>query len=299
MASRSIRTAYTVPLAGFASPRYISADPVNDAIGLDISGAKAVMLSVVSLGAATIIAEQTLDPAGLVGWFPVMGKQEDDLQAKFTTTINVAAKAFRFSAAGLRMRFRVTALTGADLVAAVLLVSDLVDMSSPGLSGSVAEDGVASGVNPVSIGIEARNTQKAAMSATGDLVRAQATMDGKQVVVPDAIPELTWNYAALTGGIVSSVADVVLKAASGAGIRNYLRSIVIDHDVLGAATEFVIKDGATVIYRGKLQTPVQEGGGDYRFDPPLKSSANAALNFALITSVTGGVFVNASGFTGL
>lgn len=110
-----------------------------------------------------------------------------------------------------------------------------------------------------------------------------------------------WTYAAAAGGIVSSTADVVLKTAAGANVRNYLGSLMLSHDLLGAATEFVIKDGATIIFRGKLQTAATDmsnGSGPIKFDPPLRGTANTALNFALLTSTTGGVFVNAQGFTG-
>lgn len=125
--------------------------------------------------------------------------------------------------------------------------------------------------------------------------------DTNGIVVQAALSSTYWGYAAATGGIVSSVADVALKAAAGAGVRNYIKSLTIAHDVLSAVTECVVKDGATVIWRGKLQTAAVDsaaGSGTIIFDPPLRGTANTALNFALLTSVTGGVFVNAQGYTG-
>lgn len=107
-----------------------------------------------------------------------------------------------------------------------------------------------------------------------------------------------WSYAAAASGIVSSTADVALKAAGGSGVVNYLTGLTIDHDTLGAVTEFVVKSGSTVIYRGKLQTAAAEGRSAIQFWPPLKTASNAALNFALVTSVTGGVYVNAQGYSG-
>lgn len=122
--------------------------------------------------------------------------------------------------------------------------------------------------------------------------------DANGVVVQSGLSATFWSYAAASGGIVSSTADVAIKAAAGAGVRNFLKSITISHDTLSAASEFVIKDGATIVYRGKLQTAAVEGGSELIFDPPLRGTANTALNVALITSVTGGVYVNATGFTG-
>lgn len=120
-------------------------------------------------------------------------------------------------------------------------------------------------------------------------------------VVQPALSATFWQYAAAAGGIVSSTADVALKAAGAAGVRNFLSSITINHDTLSAVSECVIKDGATVIWRGKLQTAatdVANGAGTIRFNPPLRGTAATAMNFALLTSVTGGVFVNAQGYTG-
>lgn len=125
--------------------------------------------------------------------------------------------------------------------------------------------------------------------------------DTNALAVQPALSANFWQYAAASGGIVSSTADVALKAAGGAGVRNFLASITINHDTLSAATECVVKDGSTVIWRGKLQTAatdVANGAGTIRFNPPLRGTANTAMNFALISSVTGGVFVNAQGYTG-
>lgn len=124
--------------------------------------------------------------------------------------------------------------------------------------------------------------------------------DANGLVVQSGLSSTFWNYAAAAGGIVSSTADVAIAAARGAGVRNYLKSLTVSHDTLSAATELVIKDGAsTVIYRGKLQTAAVEGGSEVIFDPPLRGTANTAMNVALLTSVTGGVYVNATGYTGV
>jgi hypothetical protein len=114
----------------------------------------------------------------------------------------------------------------------------------------------------------------------------------------------TWAYAGIAGGIVSSVASVPMKAASSVtrqgsvvGMRNYLTCMQIHTDTLGAVTEVMVLDGATVIWRGKLaltNNPI-----DINFDPgTVKTSPNTALNVQLGSSVTGGVFVNAQGYVG-
>lgn len=121
-----------------------------------------------------------------------------------------------------------------------------------------------------------------------------------QVVQP-ALSATFWQYAAASGGIVSSTADVAVKTAAGAGVRNYVCGIDIAHDALGGATELVIKDGASVMWRGRLQTAAVDssnGSGAIVFSPCLRGSANTAVNVAAISSVTGGIYVNLRGYTG-
>jgi hypothetical protein len=117
--------------------------------------------------------------------------------------------------------------------------------------------------------------------------------------VADADPSSYWSYAAATSGIVNTTTAVTIKTAAGAGIRNYLSSLSISHDALGGATEIAIRDGAagTVLWRGKLQTTAAEEK-TIAFNPPLKGTANTLLEVVTLTAVTGGVFVNAQGFTG-
>ncbi len=120
----------------------------------------------------------------------------------------------------------------------------------------------------------------------------------------------SWSYAAAAGGIVNSTAGVTIKAAPAAqpagfgatrALRNYVKSIDVCSDALGAATELVIRDGAggAVLWRAKLQTaamPLES----IVFDKPLRGSPGTPIEIATLTAtVTGGVFVNARGYVGL
>jgi hypothetical protein len=106
----------------------------------------------------------------------------------------------------------------------------------------------------------------------------------------------TWSYAAATSGIAATTTAVTIKAAAGTGLRNYIDSIQIDHDTLGNATEFAIRDGAggTVLWRGKLKTTAMPLTS-INFDTPLRGSTNTLLEVVTLTSATGGVFVNVQG----
>lgn len=123
--------------------------------------------------------------------------------------------------------------------------------------------------------------------------------DANGLVAQPALSSTFWNYAAAASGIVNTVTAVTIKTAAGAAVRNYLKSLTIETDVLGAATELVVRDGAAgpVLWRGKLQTAALPGR-TVTFDPPLRGTANTLVEVATLTAtVTGGVYVNATGWT--
>ena len=161
--------------------------------------------------------------------------------------------------------------------------------SSP-LNGQSAHDAAIAG-NPVRIagrGLSAAYTTV----TTGDTTDLMTTLQGVLTVRQYTIPELEFSYASAAGGVVNTT-DVVLAAAAGAGLRRYLCSMGLSNNS-ATATEVVVKDGATVIWRGHL--PANAPNLHIDFATPLRTSANAALNFACITTAAA-VYVNAQGYT--
>jgi hypothetical protein len=108
------------------------------------------------------------------------------------------------------------------------------------------------------------------------------------------ISESAFQFAGATGGITNT-SDVAIAAAAGAGIRNYLQTIWFKNTA-ATASEIVIKDGSTVIWRGHVGASMTVGEF-VRFDPPLRGTANTALNVALLTTATATI-VSAQGYTG-
>lgn len=160
--------------------------------------------------------------------------------------------------------------------------------------GDAAHDAAIAG-NPVRQGLRAMTADFAAV-ATGDTVDALATINGKQVVLPHALPGETWAYAAAAGGLVNTT-GVTAKAAAGAGIRNYVSSIQVINSHATISTEVVVRDGAagTVLHRGWAQA----AGGGYacKFDPPLRGTANTLVEIAEVTATaTAGVLVSLQGY---
>jgi hypothetical protein len=105
------------------------------------------------------------------------------------------------------------------------------------------------------------------------------------------LPANTWSYA--SPAAVADTADDEAKAQT-ASTRHYVTSLQVinSHDTVG--TPVVIKDGATVLWRGWAE---QTGGGcSAKFDPPLRGSVNTAINVANETTGSATYF-NLQGFS--
>lgn len=123
--------------------------------------------------------------------------------------------------------------------------------------------------------------------------------DTNGTVVQPAPSATFWAYAPPVGGITNSATAVVVKAAAGAGVRNYVASMQCSADTLGAATELAVLDNVTVIWRGKLQTNGLIDGTEVVFSPPLRGTANTTVSVQTVTaSVTGSVYCSFQGYTG-
>jgi hypothetical protein len=163
--------------------------------------------------------------------------------------------------------------------------------------GTQPHSGASSG-NPVRVGGRV-NTAADTTLIAGDACDLFMTPAGQAVVKDFATADLDWQYAAASGGISNTTTAVTIKAAAGAGIRNYITSISIATDALTNASEFVIRDGAsgTVIWRTKLGTGA-ENTFNVVFPTPLRGTAATLMEVATLTaSGTGAVFFNAQGYS--
>jgi hypothetical protein len=148
------------------------------------------------------------------------------------------------------------------------------------------DHGAAVGPRPVVIGAEARTSDQAAVSS-GSVTRLQADAAGKLVVRSHCVPEQQVSGLASTTGTT----DTSVIAAQGTGVRIHVTSISIANS---SANDPIIeiKDGSTVIWRTIAPA---NGGSNIAFDPPLRLSANTALNMAsLVASST--VYFSANGY---
>ena len=193
-----------------------------------------------------------------------------------------------------------TAAVAADAAAVVALSpnSPLVSVTTVGTlttlaNGQTAHSSASTG-SPVRVAGRV-NTAVDTTLVAGDASDFFMTTSGAVVQKPFSAPELDWQFAGAAGGIINTT-DVVLKAAGAAGVRNYLTGISVQNASATVSTEVVVKDAATVIWRGFVGTSaILNSAVSVPFPTPLRGSAAAALNVACITTGAA-VYVNAQGY---
>jgi hypothetical protein len=162
-------------------------------------------------------------------------------------------------------------------------------------SGQAAHDAAVAG-NPLRAGGRAvtANYTGVATNDTADLV---TTVVGVLIEKPYSIPEADWTYSAAAGGITVAT-DVPVRAAQAAGIRNYCTAIQL-RNANAVATEFVIKDGASVVL-WRTQLPANMTGEfEVTFPTPLRTTAAAGYTQMNVQCVTTGaqVYANLQGYS--
>lgn len=263
---------------------------------LDMLNYGGLSLQITNAGSGCTVSFECSDDQA--AWLGAYGLDSSHLGSTVAKTVTGGVGAFVFSRRGRYFRARVSTYgSGTVTVIATQMNAAVMTSLSANVQGNVAEAVAASG-NPVPFAVEGRTSSKTSV-ASGTMVRPIATVDGRLVQRPHAIPENEWNYAAAAGGILNTTVAVTIKAAAGASVRNYLTSLQIMSDALTNATELVIRDGAagTVIFRTKLPTAGVTGTLSLQFQNPLKSTANTLLEVATLTaSGAGAVFINAQGY---
>lgn len=266
----------------------------------DTSGFSSISIQVTSAGSGTITYEVSEDGTT---WFSVAGTTPLNTGTTAPVTTSTTAVLLQFPLPAKQFRARVSAYTSGTITVQGTLrrdpntrIGQAASVIGTATVGGVAAHDAAISGNPVRTACRAVTADYTAVQ-TGDTADFLCNLVGHQIIRPWAIPENTWNYAAAASGIVNTTTAVTMKAAAAAGIRNYVNSLQIATDTLGAATELAIRDGAsgTVLWRGKLQTTALPQT-TINFDPPLRGTAATLLEAVTLTAVTGGVYVNAQGF---
>lgn len=254
--------------------------------------APTLALHIHSMGTGgAVTAEGSCDE---VNWVVIPTEQQSSpgtgtvYTTNFGNTIQTIPKAARF----IRLRVS-TATTGGTTTLSVTKAYAPPRAAYQGQNqtiGAAAHDAASTG-NPVRTAGRALTANYTAV-ASGDTADITTTLVGAQIIKPFSIPEADWQYAAASGGIINTT-DVVARAAGAAGIRNYVTGLQL-RNTNAVATEFVIKDGASPIWRTQLPASMA-GSIDVVFQTPLKGTAATALNIAAL--ITGAqIYANLQGY---
>lgn len=117
---------FTIAFTGFSNPTYIGG---SAATGFDVADYAAIAISYENGATSTITHEQTFDPDGVNGWFPVNGRNLSNAAASPSSTGSVSGQGYIYPVIGARARFRVSALTVADLKARLAFLDEFADFS--------------------------------------------------------------------------------------------------------------------------------------------------------------------------
>ena len=258
---------------------------------------ESITVQVTSAGSNCTITYEVSEDG--VNWQSTSGLTTSNIGASANTTTSATAIILQFPRKASIFRARVsTYFSGTVSVVGTLSKVPVAQLGLLAISGGLSPEGGGAGTSPIAVGLEGRTSSKTSVT-NATLVRPISTLDGRQVIRLNSIPENEWVYAAASGGITNTTTAATLVAAQAAGVRNYLTSLQLSSDVLGAATEIAIRDGAggTVLWRGKIGTAGIAGVITIQFSDPLKSTAATLLEVVTLSaSVFGGVYVNAQGY---
>lgn len=283
---------------------------VNGQLALKVDRASNVMVSMATaaLSGHNCVFEGSLNSTnGTDGsWFQIQAVRSNSNTIETSTGVLAAAPAYAWelSVNGLNwFRIRATSHTSGTaawaiqrgtyatepIPAAQVSASQPVSLALlPAIVGQGAEDAVVAG-NAVRVGGRVRNATPTTFAA-GDAADLTVTTSGALVEMPYAVPEVTWQVACAAGGLTTATATV-LRAAGGAGIRNYLTRLDLVNAHASAATEVMVLDGAAVIFRTHLAPGACR---EVSFPVPLRGTAATALNIQ--ASVASAIYYNASGY---
>ena len=285
--------------------------PVSTPDGLEVSGTatsaavlfttsmlnyESITVQVTSAGTGCTITYETSDDN--VVWVACGGLSASNIGYNLLSTTSSMTGMSQFARKGLYFRARVSTY-GSGTVTVIGTLSK-VSVQQPPLTcivGTMYENVVVPS-NLVPIGLEGRTSSKASVT-NATSVRPIATVDGRQIVRLDAIPENEWSYVAASGGITNTTTPVDIAGGAGSGVRNYVTSLQLYSDTLGTATEIVLRDGAggSILWRSKIGTAGTGGTQNIRFHSPIRGSTNTVMQFACLTATgTGSIYVNAQGY---
>lgn len=237
-------------------------------------------------------------------WYPISGYPIDLANTGAIATRPVVGgnySAYVYAKRHTWVRVRCSVYGGGGTVSALMTLSTSMTWTGPyqlTLAANVNNNNAAQ-ASPfgVLMATMTRGKNKVDDTATSVYSVPSCSQGGQLVTLPYSVASATWNYAPPVGGINNSNAPVTVQAADAGGLKHYITQLVLTTEALGAATDFVILNGATVIERIRLTTAALQPVV-INFPTPLVCSANTAVNIQTVTAVTGGVYASLRGYLG-
>lgn len=169
-----------------------------------------------------------------------------------------------------------------------------VSMATNTPVGNVAHDAADSGA-PIKTGGRARTTEVTAV-ASDDRVDSIHDKVGKQIVLPYAIPESFVSGAITTA--MTGTTSTSLVAAPGAGLRNYLTTIIVSNSHATVGTDVIIQDGSGGTTLMTIPAAAVYGGAVITLPTPLRQPTTATAIFCANVTTGASTKVSAVGYTG-
>lgn len=156
-----------------------------------------------------------------------------------------------------------------------------VSMATNTPLGTVAHDGADSGA-PIKVGGRARSSEITAV-ASDDRSDFVTDLTGKQIVLPYANPENFVSGAITTA--MTATTSTSLVAAPGAGLRNYITTIIVSNAHATVGTDVAIQDGSGGTTLLTIPAAAVYGGAVITLPTPLRQpTANTAIFCANVTT---------------
>jgi len=285
--------------------------PVAQTDGLTVSGTatsaavlfttsmlnyESITVQVTSAGTSCVVTYEQSEDQTI--WYAVSGISVTNYGSSAPTSATTTVSMSIFPRRGTYFRARVATYGSGTVALTGALSKTPFNLTIEARLAGYANEGAAITNQPVPICLEGRTSSKTSVT-NGQAVRPISTVDGRQIVRLDSIPENEWSYVAASGGITNTTTAVSITGGAGSGVRNYITSLQVYSDTLDTATEVVIRDGVggAALWRTKIGTAGTVGIQGIRFHPPLRGSTNTLLEAACVTATgTGSIYLNAQGY---
>lgn len=156
-----------------------------------------------------------------------------------------------------------------------------VSMATNTPLGTVAHDSADSGA-PIKIGGRARSSEITAV-ASDDRSDFITDLVGKQIILPYSNPENFVSGAITTA--MTGTTSTSLVAAPGAGLRNYITTIIVSNAHATVGTDVAIQDGSGGTTLLTIPAAAVYGGATINLPVPLRQpTTNTALFCANVTT---------------